>query len=82
MIIDILHVLWLFSKWTHVDYMGMNYTRGSDSQILARCTALESITFGNQEVRDLFFAAAGNTWNINGIGGVEIIALNNSDSNP
>ena len=51
----------------------MSYASGNDSQIFARCRALESISFGSQEVHDRFFAAAGNRSNINAIGGVEII---------
>lgn len=62
-----------FTGWTHVDYCGMDYQNGWDSQIFARCYALESITFGSQAVHDLFFNAAGNTSNINAIGDVEII---------
>ena len=62
-----------FSNWTHVEYCGMSYVDGYDSQIFARCRALESISFGSQEVHDRFFAAAGNRSNINAIGGVEII---------
>lgn len=62
-----------FSKWTHVDYCGMNYVNGSDSQIFNGCTALESITFANQTVHDKFFAAPNNTKNINAIGNVKII---------
>ncbi len=62
-----------FACWTHVDYCGMDYVNSWDSQVFARCTALESITFGSQEVHDLFFNSAGNRKNINDIGGVEII---------
>lgn len=61
-----------FSRWTHVDYCGMDFVNGWDSQIFARCLALEKITFGSQAVHDLFFNDAGNTSNINSIGGVEI----------
>ena len=61
-----------FSKWTHVDYCGMDYVDGGDSQILARCTALEKITFGSQNVYDLFFAASGNRSNIDAIGSVTL----------
>ena len=64
-----------FANWTHVDYCGMEYVDGWDSQILARCSALETITFGSQAVNDLFFAAAGNTGNINSIGNVEIVVV-------
>jgi len=64
-----------FSKWTHVDYCGMDYVDSWDSQILARCYALEKITFGSQAVRDLFFNAQYNSININAIGGVEIEIL-------
>ena len=67
-----------FSCWTHVDYYGMeNYypkePEASDSQVLSGCTSLKSITFGSQEVRDLFFNSPRNTNNINAIGNVEII---------
>lgn len=61
-----------FSAWTHVDYCGMDYVNGWDSQIFARCNALEKITFGSQTVHDLFFNAAGNQNNINAIGSVTI----------
>ena len=62
-----------FSKWTHVEYCGMHFVNSGDSQILARCTALETITFGSEAVKDMFFAAPYNTNNINAIGNVEII---------
>ena len=65
-----------FSNWTHVEYCGMDFVDGYDSQILARCNALESITFGSQEVHDKFVAAPGNRNNVNAIGGVEIIVNN------
>ena len=65
-----------FSQWTHVDYCGMSFVNSGDSQILARCTALETITFGSQTVRDMFFSAAYNTSNINAIGNVQIIIEN------
>ena len=68
-----------FSQWTHVDYCGMNYINGGDSQILARCTALKTITFGSQEAHDRFFAAPGNRANINAIGSVTIEIKNNND---
>ena len=62
-----------FSSQTHLEYMGMGYSGSGDSQVLARCNALKSITFGSQEVHDLFFNAPYNTNNINAIGNVEII---------
>ena len=65
-----------FSKWTHVDYCGMDFVNGWDSQILARCRALKSITFGSEEVKALFFNAANNTSNINAIGNVDILIQN------
>ena len=65
-----------FSGWTHVDYCGMNYVDGWDSQVLARCSALEKITFGSKEVHDKFFSAPRNQGNINAIGGVKIIVNN------
>ncbi len=70
-----------FMSWTHVDYCGMDFVDYSganayDSQVFARCNALESITFGSQEVHDLFFDGYGNRSNINAIGGVEIVVQN------
>lgn len=62
-----------FSKWTHVDYCGMDYVNGYDSQILARCGALEILTFGSQEVKEMFFNAPYNKNNIDAIGSVEIV---------
>ena len=61
-----------FSGWTHVEYTGMNYANGTDSQIFDDCFALKSITFGSQDVRDRFFNAPGNSGNINAIGNVAI----------
>ena len=66
-----------FSKWTHVDYMGMDYVNSWDSQILARCNKLETITFGSEEVKNLFFNAAGNSSNVNAIGNVNIVIEGN-----
>ena len=56
-----------FSNWTHVEYCGMSVVDGYDSQILARCGELETITFGSEEVKTLFENAVGNTGNINAI---------------
>ena len=62
-----------FSVWTHVDYCGMNYVNGWDSQVFARCNNLKTINFGSQEVFDRFRNASGNKANINSIGGVVCI---------
>ena len=64
-----------FSGWTHVDYCGMDYVNGWDSQIFARCVALKKLIFVGETVKNLFFAAANNTGNINAIGNVEIIVI-------
>ena len=56
-----------FPGWTHVDYCGMDYVNGWDSQILSDCPKLTTITFGSQEVHDKFFAASGNRANINAL---------------
>ena len=61
-----------FSSWTHVDYCGMDYVNGNDSQIFTRCWNLETIVFGSEEVRKKFLTAAGNQSNINAIGGVAV----------
>ena len=68
-----------FSGWTHVDYCGMDYSSGSDSQIFKGCSALETITFGSQAVHDRFFNAAYNQDNINSIGDVEINVVPKND---
>ena len=65
-----------FSGWTHVEYCGMSYTSGYDSQLFARCYALETLIFDSQDVHDRFFGASGNSSNINAIGDVEIIVNN------
>ena len=71
-----------FSGWTHVEYMGMDYVDNYDSQLFKDCSALESITFGSQEVHDMFFAAAGNRGNINAIGDVDIIIEDSQSQDP
>ncbi|MBQ3210356.1 MAG: leucine-rich repeat domain-containing protein [Oscillospiraceae bacterium] len=55
-----------FSQWTHVDYIGdMNYVNSSDSQVFARCYNIKTMTFGSEEVKDLFFNAQYNQSNVN-----------------
>lgn len=49
-----------FPGWTHAEYMGMNYTNGGDSNIFSECNKLQGITFGSEEVKNKFFAAANN----------------------
>ena len=61
-----------FSKWTHVEYCGMDYVDDGGSSILARAKSLKTIIFGSQEVHDLFFNAGGNRTDINAIGNVTI----------
>ena len=52
-----------FSRWTHVDYCGMDYVDGWDSYILKECNNLKSITFGSENVKNLFFDSP-NNWRI------------------
>jgi len=54
-----------FSQWTHVEYAGMNYVDSGDSQVFARCYNIKAITFGSEEVKDLFFTAPYNQSNVN-----------------
>lgn len=60
-----------FSGWTHVEYCGMDYVNkqfASASDILAGCSALETITFGSEEVKAKFLAAQGNNNTVNNYG--------------
>ncbi len=66
-----------FSGFTHIDYYGMTFSNSNDSQILKGSNALEKIVFATQAVHNLFFNSAGNTSNINAIGGVESIIEEN-----
>ena len=56
------------SRWTHVDYCGMDYINGWDSNILSECNNLKSITFGSESVKDLFLNSPGNKSTIEAIG--------------
>ena len=56
-----------FSKWTHVEYAGMNYQNGNDSQIFSECWALETIVFETEAVKQRFLSAPGNQGNLNTI---------------
>ena len=63
-----------FPAYTHVEYMGMDWVNGGsnsyDSQVLARCNALESLSFGSEDVKTLFYNGYGNSSNISAIGNV------------
>jgi predicted ribosomally synthesized peptide with SipW-like signal peptide len=60
----------------HVEYVGNPeaYTGASyDSQVFAYCPAIETITFGSEGVKNMFFSAYGNQSNINALGSVTIV---------
>ena len=60
-----------FVGWTHVDYYGMDYVYGkyaNSSDIFARCNALQTITFGDENVKNAFLAAQGNAGMVQKLG--------------
>lgn len=57
-----------FSQWTHVDYMGMGYIKGYDSQIFDGAPKIKNIAFENEDVKSKFFAAPGNQADMNALG--------------
>ncbi len=60
-----------FAGWTHAEYYGKSWVYGkyaTSSDIFSGCTALESITFGSQEVQDKFNAAQGNAATVRTLG--------------
>ena len=58
-----------FKLYNHVDYFGNpNDTSSWDSQILARCWALENLVFGSEAAWESFKGGSGNTNNITAIG--------------
>ena len=57
--------------WTHVDYYGMDFVYGSyanASDIFARCNALQTIIFGDENVKNAFLAAQGNANTVGKLG--------------
>ena len=56
-----------FSQWTHVDYAGMGYIDGYDSQIFSGAPKIKNIAFENEDVKSKFFTAPGNQANMNAL---------------
>lgn len=60
-----------FSGWTHAEYEGMDWVYGKyagSNDIFSGCGKLESLTFGSEEVQQMFNAADGNANTINNLG--------------
>ena len=57
----------VFGGQSHLEYANMDKVYSSDSQVLARCYALENIDFGSEAVKDRFYAAQYNASNITAI---------------
>lgn len=57
--------------WTHVDYYGMDYVYrqyANACDLFSGCTALEKITFGSEQVKNMFLAGQGNQNTVNKLG--------------